>query len=103
MDIKFIDNKGQLSGGMGGLIGIATTLVVAAVVIAIGAKITDDVALQINGTDSSSGVGQAGYDSASNGTLAMSNLSKYLPTLATVGAAAIIIAFLLGAFAFRSR
>ena len=94
MDIKYIDNKGQISGGMGSLIGIAVTLVVAAIVIAFGAKITNDVGADLTGTAQAA---------AYNGTTAMSNLSKYLPTLATVGAAAVIIAFLLAAFTFGRR
>lgn len=43
------------------------------------------------------------YSVFSNGTKTVSNISKYIPTLATVAIAAIIILFLLGAFTFGRR
>ncbi len=93
----------QLSGLAVGVI----LIVVAVVVLAIGSKITDDIATPMcAGIDyacSGNSTGLAGsydiaYSSANNGTLAMANISTWTPTIGTVLVATIIIGLLMWGF-----
>jgi hypothetical protein len=74
------------------LVPVAIVFIVAAVAIGFGAKILTDI-----------GAGQTGTSAAiiSNGTESLNQLGKYLPTLALVAVAAIVVGLVVTAFAFR--
>jgi ABC-type glucose/galactose transport system permease subunit len=72
---------------------VAIALVVGGLVISYGADISSDIA-----ADQTSGSTEKAV--SDNVTDAMNNLGKKLPSLATISAAGIIIAVLIGAFAF---
>ena len=93
-NIKVLDTKAQRGAGLGGLITGAITIVVAAIVVGFGARVLDNV------NDGLTGTALAAVD---NGTQGLANLSSYFGTLGTIIAAAVIIAVLVGAFAFGAQ
>lgn len=86
-------NKGQ-QGGIGALVTFGVGLVVGAIVLGMGARVLDTA------NDGLTGYALAAVD---NGTIGLANMSTYLPTIGTVGAAIVIIGLLVGAFAFGRR
>lgn len=89
------DKNGQVGGGaLGGLVAVAIGLVVVAITVGFGARVLDQV------NDGLTGTALAAVD---NGTGGLANLSSYFPTLGTIAAAAAIISFLVGAFAFGRK
>tara|TARA_Y100000310_G_scaffold315737_1_gene366630 strand:- start:13066 stop:13386 length:321 start_codon:yes stop_codon:yes gene_type:complete len=98
-NISVLNKKGQLGGGVSvlqSLLAIGLTFVVISIALGFGAKVNSDVSADLDANSTA----KAAVD---NGTEAIGNLSKYLPTLATVAAAAAIIVFLLAAFSFARR
>lgn len=71
------------------LIGASLALVILAVVLAIGAKITTNVGDTLTGT---------AKDVTLNGTLSLADLGEWMPTIAIILAAVVIISLLLFGF-----
>tara|TARA_Y100000310_G_scaffold315737_1_gene366631 strand:- start:13389 stop:13709 length:321 start_codon:yes stop_codon:yes gene_type:complete len=97
--MTILNKKGQLGGGvtvLQSLLAIGLTFVVISIALGFGAKVNSDVSADLD-------TGSTAKAAVDNGTEAIGNLSKYLPTLATVAAAAAIIVFLLAAFSFARR
>jgi uncharacterized protein (UPF0333 family) len=71
------------------LSSVAVIFVVASIVMSFGAKVTSELSTEVTGT---------AKDAVDNGTYAISKLAKYMPLLALVVAAAIIISVVMGSF-----
>lgn len=75
------------------LAGVGVTFVVIAIVLAMGAKVLDKT------DDSMTGVAAA---AVANGSEGIAELSSWLPTIAIIVAAAVIIGIVVTYFAFRT-
>lgn len=84
--------------GIGDLLPLALTFVVVAIAIAIGAAVLTDVR-----SSSTFTTNDAGYNATTKGLLAMTTFGDWLPTLALVVVAAIIIGVLIMYLASRFR
>lgn len=82
--------------GLNELPTLAILFVVGFVVLSFGAKITGDVATQMNST--STGTTENSYYAAANGTSAILMIGSYAPLIGTVVAGAFVIGILVHSF-----
>lgn len=87
-----MNKKGQMSGAVWGIVGVAVAFVVVALVIAFGLMILGD-------TQADMTADSAEYNATGEGITAVGKLSSKLPIVATVIVAVIIIGLLVAGFA----
>ena len=84
--------KGQMSGAVWGLVGVAVAFIVVALVLAFGSMILSD-------TQADMTTNSQAYNTTGQGLTATGKLSAKLPLIATVIVAVIIIGLLIAGFA----
>jgi len=98
--IKKIGKRGF--SAMNLLPAIAISIVVGGVVLSIGATITNNVASDTPAYGTSS-VNNSAKDAALNATKSIGEVSKNLPLLGLVAGLAVVLAIVIGAFAFGRK
>lgn len=88
------NKKGQTGFSIGDLSGIGITLVIAAVVIGLGATIVTNIQTSGRGTAfnaTNSGTWTTAYNASGYGLSGLNTLGSYIPTVALVAVAAVVI------------
>ena len=93
--MKAENKKGQYSVGMLG--GLAITLVVAAIIIAIGSQVLDDVGEKFKTSNTSAGY-SVSYNATQNGLEGTSVFGEWLDTIALIIVAAVVIGIIASSF-----
>lgn len=94
MKFKMFNNKRGFE--ISTIAGIAITFVVIAIVLSFGAKIVQDLQ-----DDVDDGLNGSAFNATENGLASLEEFSSWLPTLALIVVAAVIIGIIVRYFAFR--
>lgn len=94
--VKMGKNKKGQMGALGVLPTVAITFVVAAIVLALGLSILSDTKGEFTASSLEANATEAGMEG-------LAKISDKLPLIGTVVAAVIVIALIVGAFAFRKQ
>ncbi len=97
--VNRITKKGQQAGVLGSVPLAALSLVILAVVIGVGLTVLDEVQAT---QQTSGGVNETGaaFNATADGIAGLSTFSSFQPTIAVIVVAVVVIALLLGGFAF---